>query len=660
MLAWLLAAAVFNAVYRPARRGRKVAYLTIASFVFLVIALACSCWSTPSTAAAPQGALEQAASGTAYMPARRADHEAANDRLQPPQSSLAVRERLAFSPTQVGQALDAHRDAAFRPPRPCCCRPATAWRSTPPPKKPGTGPATSRSLEFMADFHRLPMYRDLRRPVRADRRGRRAAPVHRGRQPRQHGGRRAADSVAGETGLRTGQGAAKRRAADARHLSNGGARGQARGHRNARCNQRRVSIPSVAVGDFAREIFERFDDKQVLVIGAGEMAEETLRYLQDEGAHDVTVVNRSLERAEQLAERWQGRAAPGNDLPQVAGRGRPGDQHHRGRRADRHAGDVQADRSRSLPAAAVRARPGHAARFRSGDRRSAGRVPVLDRRPASRLRQEPPRARQGAARGDPHRRSRKPAASWPSCTIGPRRRSSSGCEKAGSSPRTTSCGGCSTSCPSWTSGRARRSSQSFDRLINKLLHPPLESLRSEAEKGPPHGLLDALKRLFQIEGLSRERRCPVRRFFVPCRLPSLYSTAIPGPRFALPGVPVMSQTVFATCTLCEAMCGLKYEVDGERILSVAGDADDVFSQGYICPKGGLDRRGARRPGPAAHPGAAHGRRAISSRSRGKTRSSWSLRGCTRFAQRHGARRHCRVHGQSRWSTTTACWHCATD
>jgi hypothetical protein len=40
MFAWLAAAAVFNALYRPARRGRKVAYLTVASFVFLVVALA--------------------------------------------------------------------------------------------------------------------------------------------------------------------------------------------------------------------------------------------------------------------------------------------------------------------------------------------------------------------------------------------------------------------------------------------------------------------------------------------------------------------------------------------------------------------------------------------------------------------------------------------
>jgi ABC-type uncharacterized transport system permease subunit len=40
MFLWLLTAVVFSAVYRPARRGRKVAYLTVASFVFLVIALA--------------------------------------------------------------------------------------------------------------------------------------------------------------------------------------------------------------------------------------------------------------------------------------------------------------------------------------------------------------------------------------------------------------------------------------------------------------------------------------------------------------------------------------------------------------------------------------------------------------------------------------------
>ena len=40
--------------------------------------------------------------------------------------------------------------------------------------------------------------------------------------------------------------------------------------------------------------------------------------------------------------------------------------------------------------------------------------------------------------------------------------------------------------------------QSLDRLVSKLLHPPLDSIRNEAEQGTPHGLLDALKHLFQL------------------------------------------------------------------------------------------------------------------------------------------------------------------
>jgi ABC-type uncharacterized transport system permease subunit len=40
MLTWLVGAEIFRFVYPAARRGRKVAYLTLASFVFLVIAIA--------------------------------------------------------------------------------------------------------------------------------------------------------------------------------------------------------------------------------------------------------------------------------------------------------------------------------------------------------------------------------------------------------------------------------------------------------------------------------------------------------------------------------------------------------------------------------------------------------------------------------------------
>lgn len=39
LVAWMAAAAMFNAVYRPSRLGRKIAYLTIASFVFLVFTI---------------------------------------------------------------------------------------------------------------------------------------------------------------------------------------------------------------------------------------------------------------------------------------------------------------------------------------------------------------------------------------------------------------------------------------------------------------------------------------------------------------------------------------------------------------------------------------------------------------------------------------------
>jgi glutamyl-tRNA reductase len=41
--------------------------------------------------------------------------------------------------------------------------------------------------------------------------------------------------------------------------------------------------------------------------------------------------------------------------------------------------------------------------------------------------------------------------------------------------------------------------QAFDRYAAKLLHPPLASLRSESHAGPPHGLLDALTRLFDLK-----------------------------------------------------------------------------------------------------------------------------------------------------------------
>lgn len=52
---------------------------------------------------------------------------------------------------------------------------------------------------------------------------------------------------------------------------------------------------------------------------------------------------------------------------------------------------------------------------------------------------------------------------------------------------------------------------------------------------------------------------------------------------------VPTRTVHRSCSLCEASCGLSFEVAGdrgdERIVSVRPDHDDVSSKGYVCPKG---------------------------------------------------------------------------
>jgi len=47
----------------------------------------------------------------------------------------------------------------------------------------------------------------------------------------------------------------------------------------------------------------------------------------------------------------------------------------------------------------------------------------------------------------------------------------------------------------------------------------------------------------------------------------------------------MPTTVYRSCPLCEATCGVAIEVEGDRVLSVRGDDADPFSKGYICPKG---------------------------------------------------------------------------
>jgi len=43
--------------------------------------------------------------------------------------------------------------------------------------------------------------------------------------------------------------------------------------------------------------------------------------------------------------------------------------------------------------------------------------------------------------------------------------------------------------------------------------------------------------------------------------------------------------VYRTCPLCEATCGLEITVRNNSVARIRGDRDDVFSHGFICPKG---------------------------------------------------------------------------
>jgi len=263
-------------------------------------------------------------------------------------------------------------------------------------------------------------------------------------------------------------------------------------------NQRRVSIPSVAIADFASQIFERFDDKRVLVIGAGEMGEETLRYLMDEGARDITVINRSPERAQDLASRVDAAVGAWDELHELlvdadlaictTGASEPivtvddfREVHHRRQQRPLFVLDLAVPRD-----------------FDSaiGDFLGVYLYSIDDLQSACesnrRAREkEWPKAERiieaETARFmvDLHHRATGPTIK--------RLKEQAEKTKAAELDRLFNKLGDADE-------RTREEiTRSFGRLVNKFLHPPLESLRDETERGSPHGLLDALRRLFQLK-----------------------------------------------------------------------------------------------------------------------------------------------------------------
>ncbi len=70
-----------------------------------------------------------------------------------------------------------------------------------------------------------------------------------------------------------------------------------------------VSVGSVAV-ELAEKIFGDLRGRKVLVLGAGETSERTLRALASRGVSDLRVSNRTPQRAEELAAEIEGLAVP--------------------------------------------------------------------------------------------------------------------------------------------------------------------------------------------------------------------------------------------------------------------------------------------------------------------------------------------------------------
>lgn len=80
-----------------------------------------------------------------------------------------------------------------------------------------------------------------------------------------------------------------------------------RAHKDTVVSEQAVSISYVAV-ELAKKIFGDIKKKHVVILGAGEMGELALKNLQGSGASEITVVNRTLEKAEKLAKKFSANA----------------------------------------------------------------------------------------------------------------------------------------------------------------------------------------------------------------------------------------------------------------------------------------------------------------------------------------------------------------
>jgi len=258
----------------------------------------------------------------------------------------------------------------------------------------------------------------------------------------------------------------------------------------------RVSIPSVAVADFALELFESLADKTTLVLGAGEMAAETLQYLKDNGAKKILVANRTRSKADALAEVFSGTAIDWEERIAASGNAdlivaacstqepvlyRADLAPHQPKRKGRPLFLLDLAVPRNLDAQISRLENVYlyslddlaAACSRNRKRRDAElpKARKIIQQEANdfwrdmRLRES----------GETIRRLRE---QWHET-------------KASELKRLFN------KCSSLDEAQRQEISIAFDRLVNKMLHAPMESLREEIDE-KPRSLLDAMIRLFRL------------------------------------------------------------------------------------------------------------------------------------------------------------------
>lgn len=280
-------------------------------------------------------------------------------------------------------------------------------------------------------------------------------------------------------------------------LFQGAIRTSGRVRTETRLSEGKVSIASVAVGDFAKKIFDHFDDKMVLVIGAGEMAEETLRYLKDEGVRNIVVVNRSPERAERVAAEWGGRAAPWFELESWLGR------------ADVIVSTTGADKPIVDATLFKRVRESNPSRTAfildlGAPRDFATNVGELDnvflydidslRNTCEENRKARVREIDKARQLVDDETARFMAEYYHRASgeiVSRLMQDWHGVSKE-------ELGRLFKKLPQLTTHDREQIERTVGRIVNKLLHPPLEALKDEAREGTPHGLINALKKLFGL------------------------------------------------------------------------------------------------------------------------------------------------------------------